>query len=123
MEKKLFKFILISVNYLKIWSDALKNQNNIIYIDIREKFKSVNNNYNSKDNLIKHAKTNRNNYKINETSLIDKKESLIQKGYINKTDVIDEEQKRTVLMKIIPEEKENAIKLKKIYGYYLNRFI
>ena len=60
---------------------------------------------------------------MSETALIDKKESLLQKGYINKTDVIDEEQKRTVLMKIIPEETDSAIQLKKIYGYYLNRFI
>ena len=107
----------------KNWSDTLKNHNDIIYTDIREYFKYVKNNYNSIDNLIKLVDTNRSIYKMSETALIDKKESLLQKGYINKTDVIDEEQKRTVLMKIIPEETDNAIQLKKIYGYYLNRFI
>ena len=107
----------------KDWSNTLQKHNEIICTDIREYFKHVKNNYNSIDNLIKLVDTNRSNFKTHEKTLIGKKDSLIQKGYINKTDRIDEEQKRTVLMTIIPEETNDVIRLKKIYGYYLNRFV
>ena len=107
----------------KDWSNTLQKHNEIICTDIREYFKHVKNNYNSIDNLIKLVDTNRSNFKTHEKTLIGKKDSLIQKGYINKTDRIDEEQKRTVLMSIIPEETNDVIRLKKIYGYYLNRFV
>ena len=60
----------------KNWSDTLKNHNDIIYIDIREYFKYVKNNYNSIDNLINLVDTNRSNYKICETALIEKKRSI-----------------------------------------------
>ena len=118
------------------WSESLKKHNNIIHIDIREYFKYVKNNYETMNDMIYRVNTNRDIFRKAEQKLINEKEALAKKGYINKTDILIEDQqidkekkekidkeRNTVLMKIMPKETSEVVKLKTNYGYFLNKFI
>ena len=120
----------------KNWSKALKNHNDIIFTDIREYFKYVKNNYETMNDMIYRVNTNRDIFRKAEQKLINEKEALAKKGYINKTDILIEDQqidkekkekidkeRNTVLMKIMPKETSEVVKLKTNYGYFLNKFI
>ena len=121
---------------LKNWSNALKSHDDIIFTDIREYFKYVKNNYEPINNMVNIVDSNRDTFRKAEKKLIDEKESLAKKGYINKTDILiegeqflkekgqkEENERNTILMKIMPKETNEVIKLKTNYGYFLNKFI
>ena len=123
-------------NTLKNWSNALKSHDDIIFTDIREYFKYVKNNYEPINNMVNIVDSNRDTFRKAEKKLIDEKESLAKKGYINKTDILiegeqflkekgqkEENERNTILMKIMPKETNEVIKLKTNYGYFLNKFI
>ena len=114
------------------WSDALKRNNNVIHIDIREYFKYVKNTFKSMKDVVSVVEVSKNTFNKNERYLINKKEDLFRKGDVNKWELdINErdnankllQDKNAALMKIIPKETNNVINLKKTYGYYLNRII
>ena len=134
--KKVIQVYSYFSNTLKNWSNALKSHDDIIYTDIREYFKYVKNNYEPINNMVNIVDSNRDTFRKAEKKLIDEKESLAKKGYINKTDILiegeqflkekgqkEENERNTILMKIMPKETNEVIKLKTNYGYFLNKFI
>ena len=114
------------------WSEALKRNNNVIFIDIREYFKYTKNHFRSMKDLVYSVENNKNIYTKNERYIINKKEDLLKRGDINKWDLNIQDKnnvnnlikdKNLILPKILPKETVNVINLKKLYGFYLNAII
>ena len=117
-------------NLFKTWSKILKEQNNIVNVDIREHFKFIRKNYGSLKELVNSIDTHKYNYQKNVKNLMSKKEELFKKGdpskweldQKNKNDfVVISTDKKTAIFKMCPKETSAAINLKEFYGYYLNR--
>ena len=119
-------------NIFKNWSDCLRSHGNLIHVDIREHFKYTKNNFRSMKDLVTLVETNRNIYNKNERNLMNRKEELFKKGDTNKWELNSDDKnisgnlisdKPNALLKILPKETNNAINMKKSYGFYLNRII
>ena len=110
----------------KLWSNALKNINTVVNIDIREYFKYSRNTLKSIKELINTAEIYKHNYYKSKRNLIAKKEDLYKKGDISKWDLppdnknINVSDKNTALANILYNETNIVNNLKNIYGYYLN---
>ena len=110
----------------KLWSNALKDQNTVTYIDIREYFKFSKNTLKSIKDLTNTVEIFKHNYYKSKRNLIAKKEDLYKKGDISKWDLppdnrnINTSDKNTVLMNMLYNDTNIVNNLKNIYGYYLN---
>ena len=110
----------------KHWSTALRNQNSLSYINIREHFKFTKNVFKSMKDLINSADNCKQAYYKSKRNLISKKEELFRKGDITKWDLgpnknINTQDKTVALPNMLVNETNSVINLKQIYGYYLNR--
>ena len=87
------------------WVDSLKKQNNLLFVDVREYFKYVRNNFRESKYIAHIADNYKNNYYKIKRNLISKKEDLFKRGDVSKWE-------------LDPQEKTRIY-----YGYYLNRVI
>ena len=114
------------------WSDSLKKQNNLIFVDIREYFKYVRNNFREMKNVLHNADSQKSNYYKVERNLISKKEELFKRGDISKWELDSQEKtnantllqdKSSALFKICSKDTNICIQRRIYYGYYLNKAI
>ena len=110
----------------KHWANALKKQNTVTNIDIREYFKYSKNTLKSMKELISTVEIYKQNYYKSRRNLITKKEELFKKGDITKWDLtpsnknININDKNIVFANMLHNETNIVNNLKNIYGYYLN---
>ena len=110
----------------KQWSEALKKQNQIMFMNIREHFKFSKNIFKSMKDLINSADNYKQIYNKAKKNLISKKEDLFKKGDTSKWELGDNKDKINVLEKTIalpnmlPTETNNVNNIRQMYGYYLN---
>ena len=110
----------------KHWANALKKQNTVTNIDIREYFKYSKNTLKSMKELINTVEIYKQNYYKSRRNLITKKEELFKKGDITKWDLtpsnknININDKNIVFANMLHNETNIVNNLKNIYGYYLN---
>ena len=110
----------------KHWANALKKQNTVTNIDIREYFKYSKNTLKSMKELINTVEIYKQNYYKSRRNLITKKEELFKKGDITKWDLtpsnknININDKNIVFGNMLYNETNMVNNLKNIYGYYLN---
>ena len=113
----------------KQWSEALKKQNQIMFMNIREHFKFSKNIFKSMKELINSADNYKQIYNKAKKNLISKKEDLFKKGDTSKWELGDNKDKINVLEKTIalpnmlPTETNNVNNIRLMYGYYLNGVI
>ena len=116
----------------KNWEECLKKQNNLIFVDVREYFKYIRNNFRE----MKYVNHNADNYKSVyykvERNLINKKEELFKRGDISKWELDGQEKsnanilsqdKSSSLFKICSKDTNTCIQRRIYYGYYLNKAI
>ena len=109
----------------KHWSEALKRQNEIMFINIREHFKYTKNVFKSMKDLINSVDNYQQIYNKAKKNLIAKKEDLFRKGDTSKWDLgvnknINATEKAIALPNMLSTETNNINNLKQIYGFYLN---
>ena len=109
----------------KHWSTALKKQNTLTYINIREYFKFSKNVIKSMRDLTNSVDNCKQAYYKSKRNLISKKEDLFRKGDVTKWDLgpnknINAQDKSIALPNMLANETNSVINLKQIYGYYLN---
>ena len=109
----------------KHWSAALKKQNEIMFINIREHFKFTKNVFRSMTNLISSVDNYQQIYNKAKRNLITKKEDLFRKGDTSKWDLgvnknINATEKTIALPNMLSTETNSVNSLKQIYGFYLN---
>ena len=121
------------ISYLfKNWSQILKQQNQVVNVDIREHFKFIRKNYSSMKDLYSSIETPRYNYTKASKNLMAKKDDLFRKGDTSRWEFDPHD--KIEMNKIIRNKKEafplmckketkNTIALKEFYGLYLNRII
>ena len=113
----------------KQWSEALKKQNQIMFMNIREHFKFSKNIFKSMKELINSADNYKQIYNKAKKNLISKKEDLFKKGDTSKWELGDNKDKINVLEKTIalpnmlPTDTNNVNNIRQMYGYYLNGVI
>ena len=113
----------------KTWSKILREQNNVVNVDIREHFKFIRKNFSSMKDLGNSVEPIKSNYQKLSKNLIMKKEDLFKKGEIqtdprSKSDYgVAGVEKVKVLQSMLPKETGATIIAKEIYGLYLNRAI
>ena len=116
-------------NLFKTWSKILREQNNVVNVDIREHFKFIRKNFSSMKDLGNSVEPIKSNYQKLSKNLIIKKEDLFKKGEIqtdprSKSDYgVANVEKVKVLQSMLPKETGATIIAKEIYGLYLNRAI
>jgi len=119
-------------NLFKTWSRVLKEQNNVVNIDIREHFKYIRKNFGSMKDLAMSIDSHKYNYQKASRNLMSKKEEYFKKGDTTKWELdpknkldssIIANDKKTAIFKMLPKDTQNVINLKEFYGYYLNRTI
>ena len=116
-------------NLFKTWSKILREQNNVVNVDIREHFKFIRKNFSSMKDLGNSVEPIKSNYQKLSKNLIMKKEDLFKKGEIqtdprSKSDYgVANVEKVKVLQSMLPKETNATIIAKEIYGLYLNRAI
>ena len=135
---KYFEDINISNTYEKMsklftnWADSLKSQNTLIFIDVREYFKYVKNNFREMKSNIDNVENVKNEYYKFERFIINKKEYLFNCGDVTKwefdpnekTNVnILTEDKLSALFKMCAKDTDRCVQRKIYYGYYLNQLI
>ena len=119
-------------NLFKNWSGILKQQNNVVNVDLREHFKFIRKNFVSMKDLSNSIETYRSNYQKASKNLIAKKDDLFRRGEPSKWELdphdkiemnkIMKNKKEAVLL-MCKKETLNTIGLKEFYGLYLNRII
>ena len=119
-------------NLFKNWSGILKQQNNVVNVDLREHFKFIRKNFVSMKDLSNSIETYRSNYQKASKNLIAKKDDLFRRGEPSKWELdphdkiemnkITKNKKEAVLL-MCKKETLNTIGLKEFYGLYLNRII
>ena len=113
----------------KTWSKILREQNNVVNVDIREHFKFIRKNFSSMKDLGNSVEPIKSNYQKLSKNLIMKKEDLFKKGEIqtdprSKSDYgVANVEKVKVMQSMLPKETGATIIAKEIYGLYLNRAI
>ena len=119
-------------NLFQTWSKILKEQNQVVNVDMREHYKFLRKNFTAlKDTIVK-IEYNKNNFLKAEKNLIYKKDDLFKKGdpskwELNLSEKHDfaklKEDRKLALLKISAKETSNVVNLKEFYGYFLNRGI
>ena len=135
---KYFEDINISNTYEKMsklftkWADSLKSQNTLIFIDVREYFKYVKNNFREMKSNINNVENVKNEYYKFERFIINKKEYLFDYSDVTKwefdpnekTNVNNlKEDKLSALFKMCAKDTDRCVQRKIYYGYYLNQLI
>jgi hypothetical protein len=114
------------------WAESLKKQNNLIFVDVREYFKYIRNNYREMKYIAHSADNYKNIYYKVERNLINKKEDLFKKGDVSKWELDSQEKtnatillqdKSSALFKICSKDTNTCIQRRIYYGYYLNQTI
>ena len=114
------------------WSESLKKQNTLIFVDVREYFKYIRNNFREMKYIIHSAENQKGNYYKIERNLISKKEELFKKGDVSKWELDPQEKtagnillqdKSSALFKICSKDTNTCIQRRIYYGYYLNKAI
>ena len=114
------------------WAEMLKKQNNLIFIDLREYFKYVRNNFREIKSITHIVEDYRADYYKAERNLINKKEDLFKRADVSKWDLDPQEKtnanillqdKSSALFKIGAKDTNNCIQRRLYYGNYLNRAI
>ena len=114
------------------WSDSLKKQNTLIFVDVREYFKYIRNNFREMKYIIHSAENQKGNYYKIERNLISKKEELFKRGDVSKWELDPQEKtagnillqdKSSALFKICSKDTNTCIQRRIYYGYYLNKAI
>ena len=114
-------------NLFKTWSQILKEQNNIVNIDIREHFKFMRKNFGAMKDLGNSVEPIKSNYQKLSKNLMSKKDELFKKGEIptgsrTKSDFgMNNNDKKKVLQSMLPKDTNIVINAKEMYGLYLNR--
>ena len=110
----------------KLWSNALKEQNTVTFIDIREYFKYSKNTLKSIKDLTNTVEICKHNYYKSKRNLISRKEDLFRKGDTTKWDLspdnknINTTDKNAVLSNMLFNETNIVNNLKNFYAFYLN---
>ena len=114
------------------WSESLKKQNTLIFVDVREYFKYIRNNFREMKYIIHSAENQKGNYYKIERNLISKKEELFKRGDVSKWELDPQEKtagnillqdKSSALFKICSKDTNACIQRRIYYGYYLNKAI
>lgn len=114
------------------WSESLKKQNTLIFVDVREYFKYVRNNFREMKYVLHSAENQKANYYKIERNLINKKEDLFKRGDVTKWELDPQEKttgnillqdKSSALFKICSKDTNTCIQRRIYYGYYLNKAI
>jgi hypothetical protein len=114
------------------WVNSLKKQNDLLFIDVREYFKYVKNNFRDMKANINNVEDVKNEYYRFERFLINKKEDLFKKGDVTKWELDPQEkasgatlasEKLSALFKMCAKDTDRCIQRKVYYGYYLNQLI
>ena len=114
------------------FSKYLSNQKEVIFINLREYFKYIKNNYRSMKDFISKTENLKNIFYKSFKNLKTKKESLFEKKEIYKMDFDPKEKidkniiinnKNLTLEKMLYKETSQVNNQKIIYGFYLNRII
>lgn len=114
------------------WSEMLKKQNTLIFVDVREYFKYVRNNFREMKYIAHIVDNYKNDYYKSERNLINKKEDLFKKGDVSKWEIDSQDKKKanflvqdksSALFKICAKDTNSCIQRRIYYGYYLNRAI
>ncbi len=114
------------------WADSLKKQNTLIFVDVREYFKYIRNNFRETKYLHHLVDNHKSSYYKIERNLISKKEDLFKRGDVSKWELDPQEKtnantllqdKSSALFKICSKDTNNCIQRRIYYGYYLNRSI
>ena len=114
-------------NLFKTWSQILKEQNNIVNIDIREHFKFMRKNFGAMKDLGNSVEPIKSYYQKLSKNLMSKKDELFKKGEIptgsrTKSDFgMNNNDKKKVLQSMLPKDTNIVINAKEMYGLYLNR--
>ena len=121
------------ISYLfKNWSNILKQQNQVVNVEIREHFKFLRKNFVSMKELSSSVETPRYNYTKASKNLIAKKDELYRKGDPSKWELDPHDKiemnkimknKREAMSLMCKKDTKNVIDLKEFYGLYLNRII
>ena len=135
---KYFEDIGISNTYDKMsklftkWSEFLKKQNKLVFVNLREYYKYIKNNFRDMKKNISNVEAVKNDYYFHEKSLIYKKEDLFKKGDVTKWELDPQEKanpkdllhdKFSALFKMCAKDTDRCIQRKIYYGYYLNQLI
>ena len=116
----------------KNWEECLKKQNNLIFVDVREYFKYIRNNFREMKYVNHNADNHKSVYYKVERNLINKKEELFKRGDISKWELDGQEksnanilsqEKSSSLFKICSKDTNTCIQRRIYYGYYLNKAI
>jgi hypothetical protein len=114
------------------WSKILKQQNNVINIDIREHFKFLRKNYSSMKDLSNCIETPKYNYTKASKNLIYKKDDLFKRNDTSRWEFDPHDKiemnkiknnKKLAFPLMCKKETLNVIGLKEFYGLILNRII
>ena len=114
------------------WVNSLKKQNDLLFIDVREYFKYVKNNFRDMKANINNVEDVKNDYYRFERFLINKKEDLFKKGDVTKWELDPQEkasgatlasEKLSALFKMCAKDTDRCVQRKVYYGYYLNQLI
>ena len=135
---KYFEDIGISNTYDKMsklftkWSEFLKKQNKLVFVNLREYYKYIKNNFRDMKKNISNVEAVKNDYYFHEKSLIYKKEDLFKRGDVTKWELDPQEKanpkdllhdKFSALFKMCAKDTDRCIQRKIYYGYYLNQLI
>ena len=119
-------------NLFNNWSKILKQQNNVINIDIREHFKFLRKNYSSMKDLSNSIDTPKSNYTKASKNLIYKKDDLFKRNDASRWEFDPHDKiemnkiknnKKLAFPLMCKKETLNVIGLKEFYGLILNRII
>ncbi len=114
------------------WADTLIKQNNVIYIDLREYFKCIRNNFRTMKDLVYTVDSKRKVYTKAKVNLVYRKDDLFKRGdptrwELDPTDKTKHDfllkDKNLAYSKMCPKDTGICIGYKEVYGHYLNRAI
>ena len=135
---KNFEDINISNTYEKMgklfanWGESLKKQNDLVFIELREYFKYVKNNFRDMRSNINYVDSVRNEYYRTARYLMNKKEDLFRSKDVQRWEMDPNEKtnvnslldnKLSALFKMCVKDTDRAVQRRTYYGYYLNQFI
>ena len=114
------------------WSKILKQQNNVVTVDIREHFKFMRKNFGAMKDLTNSLETPKSNYNKASKNLMYKKDDLFKRNDTAKWELDPHDKiemskilnnKKAAFPLICKKETLNVIGLKEFYGLILNRII
>ena len=114
------------------WSKILKQQNNVVNVDIREHFKFMRKNFGAMKDLTNSLETPKSNYNKASKNLMYKKDDLFKRNDTAKWELDPHDKiemskilnnKKAAFPLICKKETMNVIGLKEFYGLILNRII